>query len=211
MATIPGEPLPESVTAGCSIDTAAGSFSVAVLTADIGLSDFEIGDTVAFVLNNGSTQTEIAVAYSPFGPNTLITIFPAITNDDIAVGNPITVTSATGTAYSLGVPVSRDDPYDAETTHNWFRGTLETKQKVGHSEQLLICQRTGFKIKLEHGLLQEWNGRWIRRKSVEPRHPLDYIRASAGEGQRGSPRPEQADQDIADLYPSGVQASDLEP
>ena len=73
----------------------------------------------------------------------------------------------------------------------------------------LICDRTGFKIPVEEGLVEEWNGRMVRRKSWEPRHPLDVIRARGESKRDGSPRPEPQDQFIEDLYASGVTADDL--
>jgi len=97
-----------------------------------------------------------------------------------------------------------------ENANNFDSSTLDTSMQVGHSEQLLICDRTGFKIPVREGLREEWTGRKVRKQSFEVRHPQDYLRSRA-EKQKGSDRPEQDDQDIANLYPTtgGVQVSDL--
>ena len=71
-----------------------------------------------------------------------------------------------------------------------------------------ICERTGFRVK-PGTLVKEWDGVMVRPESYEPRHPQDFVR-SRPEAQRGSVRPEQTDQFIDDLYPSGVDpATDL--
>lgn len=73
----------------------------------------------------------------------------------------------------------------------------------------LICDRTGFKVRVKDGLRKEWNGWMVRAESWESRHPQDFVR-SRGEDLEGSPRPEHADRFIGtDIYPNGVTAGDL--
>lgn len=69
----------------------------------------------------------------------------------------------------------------------------------------LICDRTGFKIPVSEGLVEEWNGRMVRKESWEARHPQDFVKGR-GETLNGSPRPEQEDTfvDVGE-----VSASDL--
>jgi len=62
----------------------------------------------------------------------------------------------------------------------------------------LICDRTGFKIRIEDGLKEEWSGAMVRAESFETRHPQDFVR-SRQESHRGSPRPEQPDRFIDEV------------
>jgi len=55
-----------------------------------------------------------------------------------------------------------------------------------------VCQRTGFKVPVDEPLIQEWNGLWVRPKSFEDRHPLDFIRGFS-EKLNPSVRPEATD------------------
>jgi len=77
----------------------------------------------------------------------------------------------------------------------------------GYANNYEICERSGFRV-LPGTLVKEWNGTMVRPEDYEPRHPQDFVRA-VPETQKGSVRPEQPDQFISDLYPNGVQASDL--
>jgi len=77
----------------------------------------------------------------------------------------------------------------------------------GYSDQELICDRTGFKIPISEGLMEEWNGRMVRKESFEPRHPQDFVRG-VSENQEGSPRPEQGDRFIGTDIPA-VTTDDL--
>ena len=76
-----------------------------------------------------------------------------------------------------------------------------TRATAGVSNSL-ICDRTGFKIRVSEGLRDEWDGLKVRDRSWEPRHPLDFLRSDTREEGRGSPRPEPADVfiDRADYY-----------
>ena len=56
----------------------------------------------------------------------------------------------------------------------------------------LICERTGFRVPVDEGLVREWDGKMVRRQSWEPRHPQDFVRGVA-ENLKGSERPEQTD------------------
>jgi len=72
----------------------------------------------------------------------------------------------------------------------------------------LICDLTGFRVSVDEGLHKTWDGLMVRRESYYSRHPQDFVRGRSDD-QRGSPRPEQDDRFISDLYPNGVSASDL--
>ena len=41
----------------------------------------------------------------------------------------------------------------------------------------LICERTGFRVSVSEGLKEEWDGRKVRKKSLEPRNAQDFVRA----------------------------------
>ena len=57
----------------------------------------------------------------------------------------------------------------------------------------LICQRSGFRVSVEEGLMQTWDGLWVRKEDWEPRHPQDFVRSRPETNQRGSVSPEQPD------------------
>jgi len=69
----------------------------------------------------------------------------------------------------------------------------------------LVCDRTGFLVTVDEGLVEEWQGLKVRRKSFERRHPQDFVR-SVPENLHGSERPEQTDRF---LTTNEVSASDL--
>jgi hypothetical protein len=69
------------------------------------------------------------------------------------------------------------------------------------------CDFSGFR-QLPGSLKMTWNRHAVRRKSWDERHPQLNIR-SVPERQRGPKRPEQNDNFIDDLYPSGVDPEDL--
>lgn len=75
----------------------------------------------------------------------------------------------------------------------------------------LVCDTTGFKVPVSEGLKEQWDGLHVREKSYDRRHPLDFVRGVPEGEKKGSPRPEQTDQYIEDLYPNGVSLSDLDP
>ena len=91
-------------------------------------------------------------------------------------------------------------PYDG---NNFSEASLDSTVTIGGPDNSLICDRTGFKIRVSEGLRTEWDGKMVRAKSWEPRHPQDFIRARASDDSKGSPRPEPEDLYIADLYPDG--------
>lgn len=69
----------------------------------------------------------------------------------------------------------------------------------------LICDMTGFKIRVDEGLVEDWRGYKMRKESWSPRHPQDFVRSKA-EKLTGSPRPEQEDTfvDAGDVTPSDL-------
>ena len=75
----------------------------------------------------------------------------------------------------------------------------------------LICDRTGFRVPVSVGLVNDGHLRsaMTRPKSRDSRHPQEMLRAKA-ENLHGSIRPEPStDQYIETLYPSGVTVDDL--
>ena len=56
----------------------------------------------------------------------------------------------------------------------------------------LICQRTGFKIPVNEGLVKDGYGMWVRAESRDRRHPQEFVR-SRPEQQKGSVAPEPED------------------
>jgi len=79
---------------------------------------------------------------------------------------------------------------------------------VEEGSNYLICDRSGFRVRVSEGLVDTWDGLKVRRQDWEPRHPQDFVR-SVPESSSGSMRPEQTDRFITDEYPNGVTSSDL--
>ena len=70
---------------------------------------------------------------------------------------------------------------------------------------LLICQRSGFKIPVAEGLVKdgERGGLMVRKQDYDPIQPARFVR-SLPESERGSPSPEQADR-----FPDPITPDDL--
>lgn len=114
---------------------------------------------------------------------------------------------AEGTPYADGFDrTDLDTVQTVEGASNFTSTTLESDQEVGAEDNYLICDRTGFKLRIEDGVVEEWSGMKVRKQSWERRHPQDFIRSRAESRRNGSPRPEQTDSFIADEYPNGVDA-----
>lgn len=111
-----------------------------------------------------------------------------------------------GAPYDPGPRGDGLDPYVPADVDNWDATTLPNTIEIGAAEQLLICDRSGFKIPVAEGLIQTWDGLFVRRASWEPRHALDFVRSRPESGQKGSPRPEPAD---VYLDTNEVEADDL--
>ena len=56
----------------------------------------------------------------------------------------------------------------------------------------LICDQSGFKIRIDDGLRTQWDSLLVRDKDYDIRHPQLFIRARP-EHHKGSHRPEQPD------------------
>jgi len=76
---------------------------------------------------------------------------------------------------------------------------------IGYPDNYLICDRTGFRVSVKEGLVEEWNGLRVRRQSYESRHAQDFVRG-VDEQLTESERPEQTDRF---LETNEVSASDL--
>jgi len=74
----------------------------------------------------------------------------------------------------------------------------------------LQCDYSGFRVDVESGLKMTWNKHAVRKKSYESRHPQEYIKYKSNDFSRKGPKkPEQDDTFIEDLYPDGIDGSDL--
>lgn len=58
----------------------------------------------------------------------------------------------------------------------------------------LICDRSGFLISTKQGLHTEWNGKMVRVKDFEYRHPQDLVRPTSPRERQGSRSPEPTDE-----------------
>lgn len=84
---------------------------------------------------------------------------------------------------------------DTTTTANSGAGPAPAKND-------LICDRTGFRVARQRGLVEEWTGAQVRRESLDPRHPQDFVRtrSAEGEGSGGG----AFSSSTQDLYGTGV-------
>ena len=89
-----------------------------------------------------------------------------------------------------GGPAVVDDAGQADGIANSTAGPGE--------DNALICDRTGFRVRVSEGLQKEWTGNYVRPQSWEARHPLDFMRAKTTERRGGSIRPEPPDVFIED-------------
>ncbi len=73
-----------------------------------------------------------------------------------------------------------------------------------------IDDRTGFKIKVKHPMVQEYTGHMMRPESVDKRSEQEFLRAKP-EHHKGPLRPEPVGDEkfVEDEYPNGVSADDL--
>jgi len=103
------------------------------------------------------------------------------------------------------------NPGGPALTDDYGQGDGITNTVAGPGEDnALICDRTGFKVRVSTGLKKEWNGRYVRPESWEARHPLDYLRARTTERGGGSVRPEPPDVFIEDELLLALQLDNLE-
>jgi hypothetical protein len=59
-----------------------------------------------------------------------------------------------------------------------------------------ICDRTGFK-QYPHHLKRQWDGHYVRSKSIENRHPQEFVKSRGGDKQKGPQSPEGDDSFVA--------------
>jgi hypothetical protein len=73
-------------------------------------------------------------------------------------------------------------------------------------DNYLICQRSGFKIPVSEGLIQDGDrpGLWVRKEDYDPFHPQRLVRSRAETGKKGSVAPEQPDR-----FPDPITPDDL--
>lgn len=131
----------------------------------------------------GSTSTH-SVSYSLWANGSIM-----------GTGTTVPGEPADGTPFDPGLPEGPQgsDPYTTADDDNFDPTSLESTQEIGASEQLLICDWSGFKIEVCEGLRQTWDNFMVRQASWEPRQPLDFVRSKPEYAQKGSPRPEQDD------------------
>jgi len=72
----------------------------------------------------------------------------------------------------------------------------------------LICQVSGFRVSRNEGLARRWDGLWVRRESLDQRHPQDRVRPVKERGGRGSVSPEPADVFVEQYVPPVENTSD---
>lgn len=99
----------------------------------------------------------------------------------VRVGTALLIRVGTDGSYR----VTADVPSD-------LLGPVNTTASAEASNNL-ICDRTGFRIRVSEGLKEEWTGAKVRADSWEPRQSLDFARPTARDQRKGSPRPEQKD------------------
>ena len=91
------------------------------------------------------------------------------------------------------------------TSFGNYGSNVTNSQATSEPDNLLICDRSGFKVRIAEGLKTEWTGLMVKARFWEPRHPQDFVRG-VSEHLRGSPRPEPDD---VFLSQTEVQDSDL--
>jgi len=154
-------------------------------------------------------------------------------SDSVAIGSGITPASASlafassaivsNISHFIQMPSNQDEegqlvdftilvqgqqPIIALTGELAHVGTeIENDNATEYDGKYNICQRSGFRA-LPGQLVKDAYGHLVLPKYRDVRHPQDFVKGVA-ENQRGSPRPEQDDQFIDDLYPSGVTQDDL--
>jgi len=113
-----------------------------------------------------------------------------------------------GTEFDTGLPANPQGaaPFTRTDSDNFTASTLESNQEIGFPDNYLICDRSGFRIPVNQGLKQTWDGLKARSQSWERRHPADFVRSKAESNQKGSSRPEQDD---VFLSTNEVSVSDL--
>jgi hypothetical protein len=90
--------------------------------------------------------------------------------------------------------LSTPNPGGPAVTDDYGQATgIENPLATPGEDNALICDRTGFRVRVSEGLKKEWTGNYVRAESWEPRHPLDLLRARTTERGGGSIRPEPAD------------------
>ena len=97
-------------------------------------------------------------------------------------------------------------PYDAANNQLLLPPT--NANATEEASNYLICERSGFRVRVDEGLKTEWNGLMVRAKDWERRQPQDFVR-SIREDKQGSIRPEAPDRTIAEVFPNGVTQDDL--
>ena len=60
-------------------------------------------------------------------------------------------------------------------------------------DNYLICQKSGFRVSVDEGLVTQRDGLKVRRESLDQRHPQDRVRAVPERGRKGSQSPETPD------------------
>jgi hypothetical protein len=78
----------------------------------------------------------------------------------------------------------------APTTSIEFVGGIENLDATPEVSHYLICDRTGTRIKVKKGLVEDGYGSWVRHESAEPRHPSERVRSKKENFRQGAIRPE---------------------
>jgi hypothetical protein len=105
----------------------------------------------------------------------------------------------------LGTGVAHFQRYTTDAS-----GLVNTNAEPPPPTNYLVCERSGAKVPIKEGLVKEWTGLLVRRKSLDFRHPQELVRARRAEQGKGSPVAKKADVFVEDQYgASGVSVDDL--
>ena len=86
---------------------------------------------------------------------------------------------------------------------------IENTNATEVKSNYLIDDKTGFKVKIKHGIYEQYDGVMTRGRSYDIRHPQELRRSPKPERLEGAQNPERTDVFIDTLYPDGVDSDDL--
>lgn len=155
---------------------------------------------------NAEVRDKILVASVVRTSSTVVTIIlPVIPHYDITSDETITVTIP-GAALTGGSGAAATPTFSI--TADVLPTVTNNDTYLPPTPDYLICDRTGYKVTVDEGLVKEWTGNKVRSKSYEERHPQDFVKVRP-EKLKGSPRPEQTDRFVTDVY-TEVSLADLD-
>jgi len=105
-----------------------------------------------------------------------------------------------------GYPVGLTPDNESDTT------SANDQSQAPPKPNYLICDRTGFRVPVSEGLVEEWTGAMVRKSSWEPRHPQDFVRSRPNpeEGSGGGGGAKRSRAELADVFDShGVTSGEI--